>query len=100
MPVGTRSVRTNMRLVTTERRWQPGEQITLRYTGHSHGEVKGRPGLLMAWGYTVVADREDLLALWLPPGSLLKYGDLADRTNVVKDELWSLGTLRLMFPGK
>ena len=43
-------------------RWAPGEQITLRYVGHSDGFVKWKPGKLLGWPYVVVEDRPDLLA--------------------------------------
>lgn len=66
-------------------RWQPGERVTLRYVGHSHGSEAGKPGLLQGWPYLVVEDSHDWLALWMPVGTRMKRLDLADRTRPVTD---------------
>jgi predicted RNA-binding protein associated with RNAse of E/G family len=81
-------------------RWQSGDQITLRYTGHYDGVTRDRPGLLQGMPHIVVEDRDDLLALWMPKGSLRNYVDMADRSRVVPPTVWHRDTLRLMFPGK
>jgi hypothetical protein len=81
-------------------RWQPGDQITLRYTGIHDGRVRDRPGLMHGFAHYVVEDRPDLLALWMPAGAERRYIDLADRSHAVASVVWCLDSLRLMFPGK
>jgi hypothetical protein len=89
-------------------RWSPGDSITLRYVGHSDGQVPGKPGVLQGWPYLVVADGPDLLALWMPAGTRIKRVDMADRGNRLRDHVhgehphdeWRRGdTLRLMPAG-
>jgi hypothetical protein len=81
-------------------RWQPGDQITLRYTGIHDGKVRDRPGLMHGFAHYVVEDRDDLLALWMPAGAERRFIDLADRSQTVEPVVWKLDTVRLMFPGK
>ena len=49
----------------SQRRWNAGETAVVRYLTRD-----GRPG--MSWPFTVVEDREDLLALYIPKGALYK----------------------------
>ena len=69
----------------TDRRWQRGDRITMRYVGHSHRHVQGRPGVLQGWPYVVVEDKANLLALWMPVGTRMKRVDLADRHSPLED---------------
>ena len=88
-------------------RWQPGDQITLRYVGHSDAIVKWKPGKLLGWPYVVVEDRPDLLALWMPAGTRMHRVDMADWSHLPPqvhgdhpyDEFRRGDVLRLMPPG-
>lgn len=80
--------------------WAPGDEITLRYVGHSDGTVPQKPGLLVGYPYIVAEDRPDLLALWIPIGTSVSRVDLADRSHAIPDEAWRLSVLRIMQPGK
>ena len=89
-------------------RWQRGDQITMRYVGHAHRRVRGRPGVLQGWPYVVVQDTPDLLALWMPVGTRMKRVDLADRDSPLEDHIHGHHAdefrrgeyLRLMLPGR
>lgn len=81
-----------------DERWKPGDEITLRYVGHSDVTEPGRPGLLVGYPYVVAEDREDLLALWMPVGTSMHRIDLADRNRVIAPEEWRLPVLRLLQP--
>ncbi|HKS92409.1 MAG TPA: DUF402 domain-containing protein [Tepidiformaceae bacterium] len=73
--------------------WQPGDCVTLRYLTRD-----GRPG--MAWPFTVVRDTEDLVALFIPAGSVYKrWGADANGQRALVDAAWRDDVLRLMFPG-
>jgi hypothetical protein len=82
------------------RRWNAGETAVVRYLTRD-----GRPG--MTWPFTVVEDREDLLALYIPKGALYKRfrrlpsEEARERgsTRVLDDEVWRRDVLRLMYPG-
>jgi hypothetical protein len=84
----------------SERRWQRGETAVLRYITRD-----GRPG--MSWPYTVVEDRDDLLALYIPKGATYKRfvrrptSELRERGYVreLQDTEWRRDVLRLMYPG-
>ena len=84
----------------SDRRWQPGEAAVLRYITRD-----GRPG--MSWPFTVVEDRDDLLALYIPKGAVYKRSrylppaESADRgyDRRLVDEEWRRDVLRLMYPG-
>ncbi len=84
----------------SDRRWQAGETAVLRYLTRD-----GRPG--MSWPFTVVEDRDDLLALYIPKGAIYKRfvrrpaSELKDRGHVVElqDTEWRRDVLRLMYPG-
>jgi hypothetical protein len=80
--------------------WSPGDQVTLRYVGHSDGMVPQKPGLLVGYPYVVAEDRPDLLALWIPIGTAVSRVDLSDRSRAIPDEAWRLSVLRVMQPGK
>jgi predicted RNA-binding protein associated with RNAse of E/G family len=77
-----------------ERRWCPGELVVLRYlTMH-----ESLPG--MSWPCRVVEDRNDLVALYVPAGTVFKaWGTLAGTRRLV-DTRWRRDMLRLMFPGR
>jgi hypothetical protein len=73
--------------------WQPGDCVTLRYLTRD-----GRPG--MAWPFTVVEDRDDLVALFIPAGATYKrWGAGPDGKRALVDGAWRSDVLRLMFPG-
>ena len=84
----------------SQRRWNAGDTAVLRYLTRD-----GRPG--MSWPFTVVEDREDLLALYLPRGALYKRfrrlppEEARERgyARVLDDEVWRRDVLRLMYPG-
>lgn len=84
----------------SDRRWNPGETAVLRYITRD-----GRPG--MSWPFTVVEDRDDLLALYIPKGAVYKRfvprpaSELRDRGHVreLQDTEWRRDVLRLMYPG-
>lgn len=77
--------------------WNPGDHITLRWTGHFNGDVRERPVVLQGWPHIVV---EDLLALWMPGGTRTHHVDLADRNHEIPSGVWRIDTLRLLFPGR
>ena len=68
-----------------DRLWNRGDRITLRYVGHSHRTVPGRPGVLQGWPYIVVEDKPGLLGLWIPVGTRMKRVDLADPSRPLAD---------------
>jgi predicted RNA-binding protein associated with RNAse of E/G family len=76
-------------------RWQPGETVVLRYITRD-----GKPG--MAWPCRLVADRDDLVALYIPRGTTYKAWQnppaVAERQLV--DAEWRRDVLRLMFPNR
>jgi predicted RNA-binding protein associated with RNAse of E/G family len=76
-------------------RWRPGDAVALRYITRD-----GKPG--MSWPYRVVADREDLVALYIPRGAVYKRwgADPATGQRVLVDGEWRRDVLRLMFPGE
>jgi len=84
----------------SDRRWNPGETAVLRYITRD-----GRPG--MSWPFTVVEDRDDLLALYIPKGAVYKRfvrrpaSELRERGYVreLQDTEWRRDVLRLMYPG-
>ncbi len=97
----------------TERaaRWTPGEHILWRYTGNGSGE----PGVHICRPVTVVRDTDELLAVWMAPGTECVKPVLADGTPVHQEPLatrytaprtvararWSgTGVLKLARPGQ
>ncbi len=54
----------------------------------------------MAWPYHVVADRDDLLALHIPRGSIYKRWARGAAGRELVDDVWRRDVLRLMFPGQ
>ncbi len=82
------------------RHWQPGETVVLRYLTRD-----GRPG--MSWPFTVVVDRPDLVALYIPAGARyrqfrrLPVSEARERgyDRVLDLARWRRDTLRLMVPG-
>ncbi|MCA9856986.1 MAG: DUF402 domain-containing protein, partial [Dehalococcoidia bacterium] len=83
----------------TEARWQPGDEVVLRYITRQE-----RPG--MSWPARVVEDRDDLLALFIPNGAVTKqWRGVRDSmgqpvTRELVDIPWRRDTLRLMYPGE
>src|SRR5437867_1553548 len=69
--------------------WRSGDVVALRYITRA-----GAPG--MSWPMRVVRDTDDLVALFVPQGTLHKRWDAARR---LVDVAWRHDTLRLMFPG-
>ena len=84
----------------SDRRWQAGETAVLRYITRD-----GRPG--MSWPFTVVEDRDDLLALYIPKGAVYKRfvrrpsSEMVNHGYVAEllDTEWRRDVLRLMYPG-
>lgn len=90
--------------------WNAGDHITLRWVGHRSwldeknekdrtGVLNEKPGLLQAWPHIVVADTDDLLALWMPAGTPTQLLDLARPDSAPIPSVWRRDRLRLMFPG-
>jgi len=83
----------------TEARWQPGDEVVLRYITRQE-----QPG--MSWPARVVEDRDDLLALYIPDGATTKqWRGRRDSmglplTRELVDIPWLRDTLRLMYPGE
>lgn len=76
-------------------RWSPGKVVVLRYITR----VGSRPG--MSWPARVVADRHDLLALWIPAGVEYRaWRNLPGGGRELVPARWRRETLRLMFPGR
>jgi len=83
-------------------RYSPGDVVVMRYiTTDGHIE--------MCWPCRVVADRDDIVALFIAAGSPYKAGpkrtaaekQRRPRTYLPPDEyVWRNDTLRLMFPGR
>jgi len=94
-------------MTTAHHSWSPGDHITLRYVGHSHGRIEGRPGNLHGWPYLVVEDRPDLLALWMPVDTRMRLINMATweplpdmlHGHHPHDEFRRGEVLRLMRPG-
>lgn len=80
--------------------WQPGDEITLRYVGHSDATTPLTPGLLVGFPYTVAQHTEEFLALWMPIGTAVRRVDMAAWSREIPDEPWRLQVLRIMQPGK
>ena len=76
-------------------RFSPGAEVVVRYITRL-GSTVG-----MTWPFRVVRDDDDLLALWLPRGSLgrLWRNSPGQARELVEGE-WRRDTLRLMYPGK
>ncbi len=85
----------------TDKRWQTGDRVVVRYitrTGSRPGDV---------WPCRVVADREDLVAVYLTRGTRFKravFPPLAERSGGYalrhEDSVWGFDTLRLMYPDR
>ncbi|MFG2980454.1 DUF402 domain-containing protein [Streptomyces sp. NPDC048258] len=65
-------------------RWAPGEQILWRYRDHAPG-LKGQVHICRP--VTVVQDTEELLAVWMAPGTECVKPVLADGTPVHEEPL-------------
>ena len=84
----------------SDRRWRAGETAVLRYITRD-----GRPG--MSWPFTVVADGDDLVALFIPKGAIYRQfmprpaAQLRERGHVLelRETEWPRDVLRLMYPG-
>jgi Protein of unknown function (DUF402) len=73
-------------------RFDEGTTVALRYITRD-----GRPG--MSWPALVVRDEPDLVALYIPAGTLHKRWNGAGPNRALVDVPWRVDTLRLMFPG-
>jgi uncharacterized protein len=78
----------------TGRRWLPGDVVVLRYLTMR----ESLPG--MSWPCRVVADRDDLVALYVPEGTTFKGWSNVDGTRRLVDTRWRRDMLRLMFPDR
>ncbi|MFF4577452.1 DUF402 domain-containing protein [Streptomyces sp. NPDC001389] len=65
-------------------RWAPGDRILWRYRGHEPG-LEGR--VHIARPVTVVQDTDELLAVWMAPGTECVKPVLADGTSVHEEPL-------------
>lgn len=75
-------------------RWQPGDAVVLRYLTMR----ESAPG--MSWPCRVVADRDDVVALYIPAGTTIKAWSNAGGARRLTDTPWRRDMLRLMFPGR
>lgn len=84
----------------TTPRWQPGDHITGRSIWF------GRP--FAAWPFVVVEDREDALAVCIPPGAVWKRPTDLDGNDIrlphgewgLRDDVWyGPGMVRVFIPG-
>ena len=81
--------------------WNEGDEIVLRYITRD-----GRPG--MTWPATVIVDNADLVALYIPKGTIYKQfqpvkpedSNIVGYQRVLKDTAWRRDVLRLMYPGQ
>jgi hypothetical protein len=79
--------------------WRPGDTVVIRYLTRD-----GKPG--MSWPASVVEDRPDVLALFIPEGVTYKlWGQVTPPeggapVRGLVDGAWRRDTLRLMFPGR
>ncbi|MFF8956636.1 DUF402 domain-containing protein [Streptomyces sp. NPDC014894] len=94
-------------------RWSPGEHILWRYRGHAP-DRSGREHVDICRPVTVVQDTEEILAVWMAPGTECVKPVLADGTpvhqqplatrytaprTVVRDRWFGTGVLKLARPG-
>jgi hypothetical protein len=79
--------RTDQRTTDAQRssRWKPGDHILWRYRGHAPGAA-GR-AFHICRPVTVVQDTDDLLAVWMAPGTECVKPLLADGTPVHEEPL-------------
>ncbi|MEO3975993.1 DUF402 domain-containing protein [Streptomyces sp. CAU 1734] len=99
----------------TERieRWSPGDQILWRYRCHAP-DLTGH-GIEICRPVTVVRDTDEVIAVWMAPGTECVKPVLADGTpvheqplatrytaprTVVRDRWWGTGVLKLARPGE
>lgn len=54
----------------------------------------------MTWPFRVVYDNDDLVALWIPKGSVGRTWAQSRHGRELVDSMWRRATLRLMFPGR
>ncbi|MCH2523859.1 MAG: DUF402 domain-containing protein [Dehalococcoidia bacterium] len=81
--------------------WNKGDEIVLRYITRD-----GRPG--MTWPATVIIDEVELVALYIPKGTIYKQfqrvkpvdSNIVGYQRVLKDTEWRRDVLRLMYPGQ
>jgi predicted RNA-binding protein associated with RNAse of E/G family len=79
----------------SNRRFQPGEEVVVRYLTRIGG------GVGMTWPYRVVRDDDELVALYIPTGTTFMRWDMSTpgRRELVEGQ-WRRDVLRLMYPGK
>lgn len=76
-------------------RFQSGDEVVLRYI------TRFGDGVGMSWPYRVVRDDDDLLALYIPRGSVyMQWHTHPEGTRQLVEANWRRDVLRLMFPGK
>jgi hypothetical protein len=78
--------------LSVDERFEEGTAVAVRYITRD-----GKPG--MSWPALVADDRPDLLALYIPAGTLHKRWSGAGPDRRLVDVPWRVDTLRLMFPG-
>ncbi|MCX5194661.1 DUF402 domain-containing protein [Streptomyces sp. NBC_00249] len=81
---GSGVTRPDARGGTQDGRWAPGEQILWRYRDHAPG-IDGR--IHIARPVTVVRDTDELLAVWMAPGTECVRPVLADGSAVHQEPL-------------
>lgn len=67
--------------------WAPGEQVLWRYRGNGPANGDGPNPVHICRPVTVVRDTEDLLAVWVAPGTVCVKPVLADGTDVHDEPL-------------
>ncbi|MFE9258881.1 DUF402 domain-containing protein [Streptomyces sp. NPDC006879] len=67
--------------------WTPGDHILWRYHDHAGAPSALAPGVHICRPVTVVEDTDDLLAVWMAPGTELVKPVLADGTPVHEEPL-------------
>ena len=74
-------------------RWQPGDEVVLRYITR-YGNAPG-----MSWPAHVVEDRDDVLALYIPKGATyMNWSREPGQPRRLVESYWRRDMLRLMFP--
>jgi hypothetical protein len=74
----------------SEKRWQPGDHVILRNTGFFVGSAWATP-------HIVVEDRDDIVVLYRPEGTLYEAWNIVERRIIPLGET-RMDMLRLMFP--
>ena len=75
------------------KRWRAGDTVALRYLRRNDGRAGN------SWPFTVVRDTDEMVALYIPPGTVHKRWGMVDGERQLIDMTWRRETLRMMFPG-